>query len=107
MNASDADEGDIQDPDAEPVKNGLYCFFNGERECGADCMAYTGEPSENKALSMQQRSCVLIVSVDRLGRYLGNLATAAVKMQVKAATDSADRARQAATPPPDPRGNRP
>lgn len=103
MNATvDEDEEGILDSPA--ASNGLFCFLDSSRECGADCMAYTTEASENKAMSTQQRNCLVLVSVDRLGRFMGNMATSAHKMQTRAATDAADRARQSQPTPPNPRG---
>jgi hypothetical protein len=84
--------------------NGLMCFLDSSRDCGADCMAYTAEASENKAMSTQQRNCLVLVSIDRLGRFMGNMATSAHKMQTRAATEAADRVRQSQSAPPNPLG---
>lgn len=57
--------------DAE--KNGLNCFLYAERVCGADCMAYTTHQAGSKYLNLQQGHCVLVVGVERLGRYAGGI----------------------------------
>lgn len=80
--------------DIQTSHNGLLCFLDGARECGADCMAYTVEPTESKNLSIQQKNCTLLVAVERLGRFMGNLSTDVHKMK-------ADGARNV-PPPPDP-----
>jgi hypothetical protein len=59
--------------DDDPEKNGLACFINGDRICGADCMAFTTVPSESPYLNEQQKHCSLIVSAERLGRYAGGI----------------------------------
>lgn len=65
------EEPDVLEDDAE--NNGLVCFMNMDRPCGADCMAYTGETSESKYLSSQQKDCIVLVSAERLGRYAGGI----------------------------------
>lgn len=62
---------EIEEEESRP--NGLYCFIDGERPCGPDCMSWTTEPFEAASLSIQQRSCVLLVAAERLGRYSGGL----------------------------------
>lgn len=76
--------------------NGLMCFLNDKRECGADCMAFTAEPNESPNLSMQQRNCVLLVAVERLGRYHGGISSMLNKIYQR----STDQARQGAPPNP-------
>jgi hypothetical protein len=100
--SADEDEGSIID--APVAQNGLMCFLNAERECGADCMAYTLEGTESKTMGLQQKNCLLLISVERMGRYAGNIASAANKMQQRSATEAADRVRLGVNPPPDPRG---
>jgi hypothetical protein len=88
-----------------PARNGLYCCFQSSRECGADCMAYLPQPAaDSPALGPQQRNCVLIVSIERLGRYSSGIVQALIKRQQDAAIEAADRKRQSPTPPPNPRG---
>lgn len=83
------------DDDAE--KNGLICFMNPDRSCGADCMAYTTFASESPYLNDQQKHCVAIVGVERLGRYAGGLLSLFKKSE-------ADARRASKTTPPDPKG---
>ena len=80
-------------------ENGLYCFLDKERPCSSECMAYTPDPVASPYLNGQQVNCTLVVGVERVGRYLGVLATI-----VKQSHD--DHARRASPPPPDPRGGR-
>lgn len=91
---------DYQDPPdikEDDPKNGLMCFLDDTRECGPDCMGYFQGEVENSPLSPQQQNCILIISVERLGRYVG----AGVSMLKKTKQDQ-DRAKQAN--PPDPLG---
>lgn len=85
----------------EPAVNGLMCFLDGARECGADCMAFMHEPpTDPQGFGPQQSNCVLLVSAERTGRYLAGLVSLTKKGQ-------ADKIRTSHAPPPDPRGNKP
>jgi hypothetical protein len=95
---SDEDTPFIDPPeqlDDDPEKNGLACFLNADRICGADCMAYTTIGSESKYLNDQQKHCVAIVGIERLGRYAGGI------LQLMKNT-GADSKRSTRTTPPDP-----
>lgn len=74
---AEADDTPFIDPpdqlDDDPERNGLACFLNADRVCGADCMAYTTMPSESPYLNDQQKHCVVIVGAERLGRHTGGL----------------------------------
>jgi hypothetical protein len=73
---TEQDEEYIEEPDEmddNPETNGLVCFMNIDRPCGADCMAYAQEDSESKYLSDQQKGCTVLVSIERLGRYAGGI----------------------------------
>lgn len=83
--------------DDDPEKNGLVCFLNMDRPCGPDCMAYTTKPSESPDLNNQQRNCVFIVGVERLGRHSGIIAKLIRDGQ-------ADAQRRQQKPPPNPMG---
>jgi hypothetical protein len=83
--------------DDDHERNGLVCFMNMDRQCGADCMAYTTHPSESKYLNDQQGHCVAIVGVERLGRYVGGVLSLLSKK-------NADDARSRVQPPPSPTG---
>lgn len=78
-------------------RNGLVCFMNMDRPCGSDCMAYTTAPSESVYLGEQQRHCVAIVGVERLGRYAGGILSLLSKKK-------ADDARAGIKAPPNPTG---
>jgi hypothetical protein len=87
-----------EDKEVEPTpSNGLYCFLDTARACGPDCMAYTLDTSESQKLNNQQKNCVLLVSVDRLSRYVAQ-ASSTYQKRV------GDQVRTSHTPPPDPRG---
>ena len=55
-------------------RNGLLCFLNADRVCGADCASYSPEPGGGPSLSEEQRHCVLLCSAERLGRHSGLIA---------------------------------
>lgn len=71
----------VERPDVidDVVDNGLICFFNMDRPCSADCMAWTTQPSESTVLNQQQKHCIALVSVERLGRFSGVLVQLAKK----------------------------
>jgi hypothetical protein len=103
----DEDDEAPRAPEVKPDSNGLFCFLNGERECGADCMAYLTEPnSESPHLGLQQKNCILLVSVERLGRSTAGIASLVNKAQQASAKEAADRMRQSHPSPPDPRGTK-
>lgn len=85
------------DEDSEAPGNGLYCFLDSARPCGPDCMAYVLEDSESKKLSTQQKNCSLLVSVDRLSRYVAQASSLYQKR-------TGDQVRASHAAPPDPRG---
>jgi hypothetical protein len=89
----------IHTPDEleDDVRNGLMCFLDTDRMCGADCMAFTTQRSESPYLNHQQQNCAVIVGVERLGRYAGGI------MKILR-DDKADRARENQKPPPSPAG---
>lgn len=63
----------------DSLDNGLLCAFNADRQCGPDCMAFTTVAAESPTLGPQQKNCVLIVSAERVGRYLGGLVSLSKK----------------------------
>lgn len=103
-------EPDYQDPPeikTDDVRNGLMCFLDASRECGADCMAFVTEQVEApNILGPQQKNCILIVSSERVGRYMSGLVQLVKKGQERSDKEAADRKRTQVTPPPDPRGNK-
>lgn len=97
---SGSDDQNRSDQSEEPGPNGLQCFLDETRDCSPNCMGYTTDGDlveKNTILSPQQRNCIFIISVERLGRYIG----AGVTMMHK---DRADRQRTTQQPIPDPRG---
>lgn len=102
-------EVDYQDPpemkEDEPGKNGLMCFLDDTRECGPDCMGYvTEQVAAPSILGPQQKNCILIISAERIGRFLGNSVTLNKQAQDKANKEAADKARANVKLPPDPLG---
>lgn len=93
------DDPDFKVTEEEPKKNGLFCFMDPARECGADCMSFLTEPAESPLLNKQQQNCVILVSIERLGRYASGTARALDRLS----KDAADRARSG-QPPPNPLG---
>jgi hypothetical protein len=83
--------------ESSPAENGLFCFIDHTRPCGADCMAYTTNPSESPVLNIQQKNCSLLVTADRLSRGVQWL----VQINRKSREDEE---RRNAPKPPDPRG---
>lgn len=91
---NDEDTPHIEEPDElddDHEKNGLMCFMDQDRQCGGDCMAFSTSPSESPHLGDQQKHCVLIVGLERTGRYAGGLLSLLKK-------DKADSARTPAKP---------
>lgn len=83
-----------EDPRTLPSGDELYCFLNGERACGADCMSFRTIPDKNTQLDDAQNHCILLGSIERSGRSLNILAAVAGKK----AKEAQDAARKAATP---------
>lgn len=78
----------MQEPLDEEVKpgTGLYCFLNGERECGPDCMAYQGVAIEGPDYTTpdgrrhQWAACMLLIHSHKVSKHLvliANLARSA------------------------------
>jgi len=83
----------IEPPDEQELQlTDLMCFFNSERVCGAECMAYTTQEAEAKLLNEQQKHCVVLVALERTGRHSG--------MAIKAVRDLKDEIVRAAMQPP-------
>jgi len=90
---------------AEPPRgNGLYCFIDNGRECGADCMAYlTDAPEGHDYRGQQWANCQLLVNTHRAAKHLTILAQVTDVFLQKTRVHAADQARVAQTPPPPPR----
>lgn len=99
----DSEEEDvfIHSPDEldDDPRNGLVCFLNDVRQCGADCMAYTTSSAESPTFGPQQKHCSLLVGIDRLGRHTGIAARILSDMTAKQRTAMADQARAQQKPP--------
>lgn len=74
-NWTENDRPYIEPPDEkdDDPHNGLYCFINSDRECGAACMAYTTIGAESPSLNDQQKNCAVLVALERSGRFSGVL----------------------------------
>ena len=82
--------------DSEDV-NGLVCFLNQNRPCGADCMAYlpaSERPQGVEYAEAQWASCLLLVNAHRTGKHLVVLAGSAADA-VKLKKDGARMGQQA------------
>lgn len=90
------DGGTVFSPNMRPEDTGLMCFMDAARPCGAECMAFTMS-EKSPALSLQQSSCVLLVGVERMGRFTGGLVSLLRKK-------TADEARTGTSAPPSPLG---
>lgn len=83
--------------------NGLYCFLNANRPCGADCMAFVAAPDGPDYQDQQWANCLLLVNAHRGGKHLVVLAASANEMLQHSKRTTADRARNQ-PPPPSPTG---
>jgi hypothetical protein len=68
-----SDEVFLNDPDKKQT-NGLYCFLDCDRECGADCMAYASPPQGNDYNGRQWAQCKLVVAAHQTAKHLTVLA---------------------------------
>lgn len=71
----DAEEGTpfIHSPnlmDDDPKKNGLVCFLDKARPCGADCMAFISNAEPSAHIGPQASQCLLLVSAEKLTRHV-------------------------------------
>jgi hypothetical protein len=78
-------------------KNGLFCFKDGERACGADCMAFLTERPEGPDYRGQWASCMVLVNEHKSAKHLVILAQGASAL-IKQGQDKA-RASQTAPAP--------
>lgn len=92
---------EVEQP-TEHTENGLQCFLDETRNCSPNCMGYITDSDlieKNTVLSSQQKNCIFVVSVERLGRFIG----AGVTMMRK---DRQDQTRKTAQPLPNPLGTK-
>lgn len=87
--------------DAEPTrKNGLICWRDKDRPCGADCMAYVEAPVGPDYQGKQWANCLVLVNEHRTGKHLTILSQVGGELVRVRKTEAADRARAAQPPPP-------
>lgn len=84
-----------QDEELEEKETDLVCWLNSSRPCGADCMAYTTMEAESKLLNEQQKHCVALVALERVGRHSGG-----IMMLLKSLSGQLERAAEKAPIPP-------
>jgi hypothetical protein len=87
--------------DDDPVRNGLTCFMDQLRPCGADCMAYT--TYSDGSLMGQAGNCILLVNAERSGKHLVILAKLTNDMINGAKRAAADQRREAQVSPSPPK----
>lgn len=93
----------IYQPNMRDEKTGLYCFFDKERACGPDCMAWSRPPAAPDFKDQQWASCVLLVNAHRLGKHAVVLASQGMDLLKHLKVKSADDARNNQPPPPVPK----
>lgn len=88
-------------PNIKPEdKNGLYCFLDSKRPCGADCMAYVPAPDGPDYKDQQWASCMLLVSAHRGAKHVALLAVQGQELLHRTKTAAADAARANQPKPP-------
>jgi len=76
-------------------KNGLYCFKDQARACGADCMAFLTHKPEGPDYRDQWAHCMVLVDQHRSAKHLVILAQGATVLLKQ----NQDRARTSQAPP--------
>ena len=99
MVTKDTDTPFIHAPDEldDDVRNGLTCFLDGTRQCGADCMAYTTF-SESNSLPQPQGHCLLLANAERGGKHLVIIAKLLNDVITRSKREADDRKREAQKP---------
>lgn len=77
-------------------ENGLICFLNHERPCGADCMAFTTDKPASQEYVGQWSNCRVLTSLHQGAKHLTILAHAGGQL-VKGQVDN--NRRNQSTPP--------
>lgn len=95
MCPSDSDDEFAYHPDMRPKGTGLQCFMNGDRVCGADCMAFQTDRPEGPDYQDQWAHCMLLTNLHRGAKHLVVL-TQSVNTIVR---QGQDMARQNQVPP--------
>jgi hypothetical protein len=88
-------------PNIKKAEDGLFCFKDGARACGSDCMAYIHPPEGPDYKDQQWANCLLLVNAHRSGKHLVILADVTAKLLNHTRNKAADEARtnQPAVPP--------
>lgn len=81
-------------------RNGLFCFKDASRPCGADCMAFSDPPEGPDFQGKQWANCMVLVNDHRSAKHLVILASVGGQLAQKAKTEQADRIRNSQQPPP-------
>jgi len=79
----------------KPGDTGLYCFLDAGRACGAECVAYvtTVRSAKSPELGEQQSHCILVSSLERVGRSGIGIAGMMASAQKRKSIAEADKAR--------------
>jgi hypothetical protein len=80
-------------------RNGLMCFKDQNRECGAACMAFlTYPPADKDFVGQQWAHCMELVALHRSSKHMVIIAGTLTKVQQRLDNESADRQRLSALP---------
>lgn len=89
--------------EAQPDEEQVFCFLNNERVCGPDCVSYeTFIKKANKELRGPAKHCVLLTSIERVGRHLPIIAKIMSDGLTATRRQAADQQREASAPKVDP-----
>ncbi len=87
--------------DANEIRaNGLICWRNNERPCGADCMAFIEAPEGADFQGKQWANCSVLVNQHRTAKHLTIIAHQLTESSKLKRNEIADRARTNQPPPP-------
>jgi hypothetical protein len=85
--------------EAEDTKLGLLCFLNDTRECNAACMAFITHPAgAGPELVDAQAHCLLLQSIERIGRHTTIIASLLSAGEKRQRTSAADKQREDSLP---------
>lgn len=82
----------------DPSLEKVYCFLDFTRVCGPSCMAYSTHALPNNQLPGVQRHCLILNSVERVGRHLTIIAGQLAETHKASRRRDADRKREENTP---------
>lgn len=87
--------------DAEDVrKNGLICWRDKDRPCGADCMAFGEPPDGPDYQGKQWANCQVLVNEHRTAKHLTILVQVGNELVKQRKNEAADRSRMSQPAPP-------